>query len=397
MFKKMCVWNKVLIFFLLLILADLGMVFFLEGRVEKELVRIPNNILRENTLMSLVFGNDYDSNYLIKQTIPVLEGSGDDRSAYAVIRRYRNQVVAIFGISLLAGIVLIIVTSRNLMRPILQIVSGGNPVQKDSIMNSSLVARCSKLQALTDSMKKVENRIMEDSEENKRVAHVEITKNLAAGIAHEIKNPINSVGLIVDYLQSNLSPDDAEKRYEFYKLSENMKSELKRINRIVEGFLRLTKPNAYRFENLNVNDVIETTAALFETESLKQDVSVTLNLDPDIPLIKADKDRLRQVFSNLIINAVEAMPRGGDVKISSEMNKDGQVRIAFADSGIGIPEEDMKRVFDPHYSTKKQGFGLGLPLIQDIIHRHHGRIGIKSEKGMGTTFSIVLPVDFSDE
>jgi len=283
------------------------------------------------------------------------------------------------------------------MRPILQIVSGGNPVQKDAIMNSSLVARCSKLQALTDSMKKVENRIMEDSEENKRVAHVEITKNLAAGIAHEIKNPINSVGLIVDYLQSNLSPDDAEKRYEFYKLSENMKSELKRINRIVEGFLRLTKPNAYRFENLNVNDVIETTAALFETESLKQDVSVTLNLDPDIPLIRADKDRLRQVFSNLIINAIEAMPRGGDVKISSEMNKDGQVRIAFADSGIGIPEEDMKRVFDPHYSTKKQGFGLGLPLIQDIIHRHHGRIGIKSEKGMGTTFSIVLPVDFSDE
>jgi len=368
MFKKMCVWNKVLIFFLLLILADLGMVFFLEGRVEKELVRIPNNILRENTLMSLVFGNDYDSNYLIKQTIPVLEGSGDNRSAYAVIRRYRNQVVAIFGISLLAGIVLIIVTSRNLMRPILQIVSGGNPVQKDAIMNSSLVARCSKLQALTDSMKKVENRIMEDSEENKRVAHVEITKNLAAGIAHEIKNPINSVGLIVDYLQSNLSPDDAEKRYEFYKLSENMKSELKRI-----------------------------TAALFETESLKQDVSVTLNLDPDIPLIRADKDRLRQVFSNLIINAIEAMPRGGDVKISSEMNKDGQVRIAFADSGIGIPEEDMKRVFDPHYSTKKQGFGLGLPLIQDIIHRHHGRIGIKSEKGMGTTFSIVLPVDFSDE
>jgi signal transduction histidine kinase len=255
----------------------------------------------------------------------------------------------------------------------------------------------SELKVLTESFKHMQEGLLEYEEEKSRSEGVEITKHLAAGIAHEIKNPINTVGLIADYLQTNLSPDDPEKRYEFYKLSENMKNELKRINRIVEGFLRLTKPDLFNFKIEDINKIIRDTVSILEPEIIKNGVKLSLNLHDGIPPVKADRDKLNQVFSNLLINAVEAMPRGGNIEVSTEKLGGEIVRVEISDTGIGIPKEDKSKIFSPYYTTKKQGFGLGLSLIHNIVQKHSGKINVNSNKGGGARFEILLPVSFSDE
>jgi signal transduction histidine kinase len=175
-----------------------------------------------------------------------------------------------------------------------------------------------------------------------------------------------------------------------------MKNELKRINRIVEGFLRLTKPGGYHFKKEDINSIIQYNVSILEQELIRHGIKIHLNFNSALPAVKVDRDRLNQVFSNLILNAIEAMPRGGDITITTE--PDGEkVRIQVSDNGFGIPQEDIRKVFNPYFSTKEHGFGLGLTLIQDIIHNHKGRIAVQSEKGKGTDFTILLPVDFSNE
>jgi signal transduction histidine kinase len=194
----------------------------------------------------------------------------------------------------------------------------------------------------------------------------------------------------VDHIQTNLSPDDPERRYEFYKLTENMQKELKRINRIVEGFLRLTKPHIYSFRDENVNDIVRDVVINFEPELARQSIHTVFNLAENTGTVEADRDKLNQVFTNLIINAMEAMPRGGTLTVTTEPTE-YNVNVLVEDNGVGIPEESQKKVYSPYYSTKQQGFGLGLSLIQDIVARHQGRITLKSRKGEGTRFTITLP------
>jgi signal transduction histidine kinase len=313
------------------------------------------------------------------------------------LERFRNQVFAVFGFSILVGIGVSIFFAKRLTKPVMQLVENSGNLSGETLKKHILIPDCVKLRALTDSLKSMHEQYLEQEEEKSRLESVEITKNLAAGIAHEIKNPINTVGLTLDYLQTNFSPEDPEQRYEFYKLSDNVRKELKRINKIVEGFLKLTKPNVYEFTKEDINEIIQHTISLYEPELIKQGVKINLNLDHELPHIKSDKDKLNQVFSNLIINAMEAMPRGGEITISSELNGEEKVNVTFSDTGIGIPQEDIRNVFSPYYTTKKHGFGLGLSLTHSIIHKHHGKITVKSEKGKGTDFIIHLPLDFQDE
>ena len=176
-----------------------------------------------------------------------------------------------------------------------------------------------------------------------------------------------------------------------------MKDQLKRINRIVEGFLRLTKPSVYNFKPEDINSLIRDTVTLYEPEIIKEGVQIHMELGADLPSVKVDRDKLNQVFSNLILNAIEALPRGGDITISSTRSNSKTVEVNVSDTGIGIGNENLNNIFSPYYTTKKQGFGLGLSLTHNIIHKHRGRITVSSEKGVGTRFTIQLPVESLDE
>jgi signal transduction histidine kinase len=398
MLKGMCIRNKVLLFFMMLIAVDLLAVYLLEKKTERELQAVQESF---RDLFSYSRGPDYILTGNMSGTLILREYASGELirefpGALSLLRNYRNQLLMLFGVSLAAGVFIAVYAMRCITRPLFKLTRDMNTDNGSAQAEGGSFRQCTVLARLNEAFRKYQQELMESEEQKSRQESVELTKTLAAGVAHEIKNPINTVGLIVDHLQRNLSPDDPEKRYEFYKLTENLQKELKRVNRIVEGFLRLTKPHVYSFHDENVNDILRDVVINFETELARQGVRTVFNLADDLGAVQADRDKLSQVFTNLIINAMEAMPRGGTLTLTTEPGTE-HVRVLVEDSGVGIPEESLKKVYSPYYTTKKQGFGLGLSLIQDIVDRHRGKITLNSRKGEGTRFTITLPRKLQDD
>jgi PAS domain S-box-containing protein len=207
---------------------------------------------------------------------------------------------------------------------------------------------------------------------------------LAAGVAHEIRNPLTSMKGYTEFLQ--LDEEDPE-RLEFLNI---ILDEIERVNTIVEDFMVLAKPKAVELEDKNVVAVIKNVLTLFEIEARKRNVQLQLDSNDEIIQIECDENRLKQVFLNFIKNGIEAMPNGGDLFVRTTI-QDQNVLISIQDTGVGIPEEKLKKLGEPFYTTKKTGTGLGLMVSFKIIESHNGKVYVESEPNKGTTFNIVLP------
>jgi signal transduction histidine kinase len=210
---------------------------------------------------------------------------------------------------------------------------------------------------------------------------------LAAGVAHEINNPI---GVILGFAQVLLKRTDKEN--DIYRPLSVIEREGVRCKNIVQDlldFARQSKPTPTR---LNVNGVIEAAVSLMEHQSNSDQVTVITDYGSDLPDVVADENQLQQVFFNIILNAYQAMPKGGKLRIESRV-QDGEVQVVFADSGPGIAEEDILHVFDPFFTTKDvgEGTGLGLSVSYGIIRQHGGTIEVQSEEEIGATFTVKLP------
>lgn len=207
---------------------------------------------------------------------------------------------------------------------------------------------------------------------------------LAAGVAHEIRNPLTSMKGYTEFLQ--LDEKDPE-RQEFLDI---ILDEIERVNSIVEDFMVLAKPKAVELKEKNVVPVMQNVLSLLEFEARKKNVHLHFDCNREIIQIECDENRLKQVFLNFIKNGIEAMPTGGDLNVSIDI-QDKNVQIAIKDSGIGIPAEKLKKLGEPFYTTKKNGNGLGLMVSFKIIESHNGKVFVESEPNKGTTFNIVLP------
>ena len=169
--------------------------------------------------------------------------------------------------------------------------------------------------------------------------------------------------------------------------------EIDRINLLVEDLLELTRRRTRPMVNLDVNRLILQVIDLHGEEMEKKQIIFKDHLDKTIPPIQGDSERLYRAFSNLAINAIQAMPNGGSLTISSEQEPSSlMVKITFRDTGIGMDEETSKNLFNPFFTTKDKGVGLGMALTHKIIEDHRGTIEVRSEKGKGTTFVLGLPV-----
>jgi signal transduction histidine kinase/putative methionine-R-sulfoxide reductase with GAF domain len=210
---------------------------------------------------------------------------------------------------------------------------------------------------------------------------------LAAGIAHEIRNPLTSINILIHSLTKNFPSEDSH-REDLNVIEE----EIERINEILDRFLRFAKPAPPLLERTEVASIFEETLQLIRPRMEKQRVHVQKEFQ-DLPMILMDREQMKQVALNLLLNAVQAMPRGGTLMLRGRNSKDGQwITISIQDSGVGIPNEDMNKLFDPFFSTKEGGIGLGLSIAHRIIDQHHGKIEVESDPGEGTLFTIWLPV-----
>jgi signal transduction histidine kinase len=211
---------------------------------------------------------------------------------------------------------------------------------------------------------------------------------LASGMAHEIRNPLNAISISIQRLKREFVPGD-EKRDEYGKFIDIMRSELGRVDRIVEEFLLSTKSRV-PFSSENLHDVVEDVVTILHEKAAIKGVTLSNNIQKDIR-IECQTERIKQAFYNIILNGIEAITDKGMVEISSAQ-KGPHVHISINDNGPGIMEEHIHSIFEYYYTTKDKGMGLGLPISYMIIRDHDGDIKVFSEKGRGTKFVITLPL-----
>jgi signal transduction histidine kinase len=210
---------------------------------------------------------------------------------------------------------------------------------------------------------------------------------LAAGIAHEIRNPLTSINILIHSLASNLPSGTSQK--EDLKVIEE---EIDRINEIVDQFLRFAKPTPPLLQKGEVVSIVEETLQLLRPQIEKQRIAVQKEFQP-LPSILMDREQMKQVILNLLLNAVQAMPKGGHLALKGHLPKnDRWIKLLIQDSGVGIPGGDIHKLFDPFFTTKEGGIGLGLSIAHRIIDQHHGKIEVESPPGKGTLFTVWLPI-----
>jgi signal transduction histidine kinase len=218
-----------------------------------------------------------------------------------------------------------------------------------------------------------------------------VVGRLASAIAHEIRNPLNYINLTLDHLRAKFAPSENGKREDFEKLTAQLKTEVGRINNQISDFLRYSRPIKLNLQAIDARRTVEDSLRIVEPQAEDQNILISLIERENVPQILGDAEVLRSVFSNLFINAVQALERnGGNLNVTISPDDDS-VKIEVADNGGGIPAENLDKIFEPYFSTKETGTGLGLAIVKKIVDDHSGTIRVESHLNEGTKFIVKLP------
>ena len=213
---------------------------------------------------------------------------------------------------------------------------------------------------------------------------------LAAGVAHEIGNPLNSLNIHLQLLERKVRGLDGAARAELQESIDISRSEFNRLDSIVTQFLRAIRPTRPRLHPENINSIVEEAVRFFAPEIKDRDMVVEQELRSDLPMLQLDRDQMKQAFYNVIKNSFEAMKNRGILRIRTDMDE-SHVIVSFIDTGGGISAENLSHVFEPYFTTKPSGTGLGLLIVRRIVREHGGELSIESSEGKGLALIIRLP------
>jgi len=216
---------------------------------------------------------------------------------------------------------------------------------------------------------------------------------LAAGVAHEIRNPLNAISMASQRLKRDFIPADEGKVKDFQTITGVIRDEIRRLNGIIEEFLTFSRSRRLDLREYPVTEVLQKIVNLLDEEVRAKGISLETHWMEPPPVIPMDMDKLQQALLNFIKNAVESISGAGTVTLTVSPEKKGWINIRIVDTGCGMTSEELERIFNPEYTTKEKGLGLGLPLSHEIVRGHGGEIRVTSQKDTGTTFEILLPAE----
>jgi two-component system NtrC family sensor kinase len=325
----------------------------------------------------------------------------------------RNRATAIFlGIACAGMIIALIVSSflaKSVLQPIKQLIFASHQWAEGNldyrVETAQKVAdapelwrRSDEIAELTDTFNMMASSLKERDERLKEYAHQQIMKSerlatlgqLAAGVAHEINNPLGAI-----LMYAHLSLEEIPSEDPRHKNLEKVVEEATRCKNIVRGLLDFARQSEPNVEETDVNEILKRTLSLLRNQALFQNIKIITRLSPSLPKAMMDSGQIQQVFTNIILNAAEAMDGEGELTVVTRTtNGDGFIEIQITDNGCGIPRENYEKIFDPFFTTKEvgRGTGLGLAVSFGIIARHQGTIEVESDVGKETTFIIRLPL-----
>jgi signal transduction histidine kinase len=346
-----------------------------------------------------------------KEVLGVLDIEISLSGVYSTIQKLKREhfIDAFIGFLLITGAFLFVVgflidrPISRMIRTIRKIENGDTSLRMNAHTKDEfgLLANSfdSMLQSLEAAKQEIEHCHLEQMQKASRLASL---GEIVSGIAHEIKNPLTGISCAVQVLRSELSISDNNKA-----ITSEILNQINRLDKIVKDLLSFAKPKPPEFLHAKINDVMEKTLFFVYPEARKQKITIETDIEMDFPEMRMDPDQIQQVCLNLMINALQATPPGGNLKVSvaqrannkelkekitTSIEPEKVLEISFRDSGKGIPPEDIQSIFEPFFTKKTKGTGLGLFISQKIVQEHGGEITVESEVGKGTTFTVYLPV-----
>lgn len=293
------------------------------------------------------------------------------------------------------GIFLTIFLARRYTDPINRLAQGVKKVSAGDLSVTFPVESSDEIGELAESFNEMVVQLRERESLEKRLneaEHLSKVGQLASGIAHEIRNPLNYISLAVDHLKSEILPLCADRRDELETLTGKIKEEVRRANYMVLNFMNYGRPLKVRISKFSYPELIIKALPLLQGKLAEQHIEVVTNLASDLPLMEADQELMRNCLVNFITNGAQAMPEGGEITLGASFDREaGLFRLTFSDKGQGILPDDVGKIFQPYFTTKEAGIGLGLAITERIIKEHGGAIAVESVHGKGTTFTVTLP------
>jgi len=295
----------------------------------------------------------------------------------------------IFGL----GIVLIIFLARRYTYPIQRLVLKVKQVADGDLSVTVPVESSDEIGELAASFNEMVEQLRQRQSLEERLheaEHLSRVGQLASGIAHEIRNPLNYISLAIDHLKGEIKATSPESQEEIIRIADTIKEEVRKANYMVLNFMNYGRPLKLRLAEVMYGDIIDRAMMVLGDKLKEQKVTVKRDIPPDLPPLNCDQELFRNCLFNFITNAAQSMPAGGVITLGASL-ADGFFKLTFQDEGEGIAPEDLEKIFQPYFTTKEVGIGLGLAITERIIKEHGGEIRVTSSPGSGTRFTVLLP------
>lgn len=354
--------------------------------------------------------HEADSSRLYDLVVPVIVG--DEQLGYVHINllldnirtlqheNFLHRLAATFLVFML-GIGFTIFLARRYTTPIQRIVEGVKTVSSGDLSVTFPVQSGDEIGELAANFNEMVSKLREREALEKRLneaEHLSKVGQLASGIAHEIRNPLNYISLAVDHLKSDLNDCHPGNREEMEELLDKIKEEVRRVNYMVLNFMSYGRPLRLRMTTVSYPELLDKVLPLLSEKLSEQRIELVCEIAPDLPPLEVDPELLRNCMVNLITNAAQSMPEGGTITLGACFKPDERcIRLTFADEGVGIRPEDIPRISQPYFTTREAGIGLGLAITDRIVKEHGGHLKVESVVGQGSVFTLILPAECKEQ